>query len=64
MQRDNWIFKVAFRFMNLAFWLKRSPFRVYVHADAVVDALLRANGLRESLRRRTLLWQVVVYSRG
>ena len=61
---DNWIFRVAFHFMNLAFWLQRSPFRVYVHADAVVDALLQANGLRQSLRRSTLLWQVVVYTRG
>ena len=59
----NWIFRAAFGFMNLAFWLRRSPFRVYVHSDTVVDALLQANGLRQSLRRKTLLWQVVVYTR-
>ena len=61
--RDNWAIRGAFRLFNLALWLRRSPFRIFVHSGRVVDSLVRRNGLEPRFRRNTLFWQVVVYGR-
>lgn len=61
--RDRWWMKAARAVMNLSFWTMRHPFRFFVHATADVDALVRASGLAPRFRRKTLLWQVVLYAR-
>jgi len=61
--RTNWLSKVVTLLFNLAMRLRRSPFRVFIHPDSVIDWVARSNGLRPSSRRKTLLWQVVVYQR-
>ncbi|MCC7362529.1 MAG: methyltransferase domain-containing protein [Anaerolineales bacterium] len=43
--------------------LTGSAFRVFVHATAGVEALLREDGLRRVYYRRSGLWQVGVYAR-
>lgn len=48
---------------NAFMWLKRSPFRVFMHDPAAIDATLRAAGLERRSLRRTLGWEVVVYAR-
>jgi hypothetical protein len=60
---DNWAFKIAAKLANLYMWLRRSPFRAYVHPSSTVDGLVLAEGLTRRFYRKTLLWQVVVYSR-
>ena len=60
---DNWIFKRGARFMNLFMRLRQSPFRGFVHPSALVDLVIRGNGLQQRFYRRTLMWQVVVYGR-
>ena len=59
--RGNWALKAAFRLFNIALWLRRSPFRIFIHPDSVVDAAIRGKGLQRRFYRKTLLWQVVVY---
>ncbi len=59
--RGNWALKAAFRFFNIVLWLRRSPFRIFIHPDSVIDAAVRSNGLQRRFHRKTLLWQVVVY---
>lgn len=59
--RGNWALKAAFRLFNIVFWLRRSPFRIFIHPDSVIDSLARSNGLRRRFYRKTLLWQIVVY---
>ena len=61
--RENWAIRAAFRLFNLVLWLRRSSFRIFVHPSRVVDSLVRRNGLNQRLKRKTLLWQVVVYGR-
>jgi magnesium-protoporphyrin O-methyltransferase len=61
--RDNWVFKIGVRFTNVYMWLIRSSFRAYVHPSSTVDGLVWAEGLTRRFYRKTLLWQVVVYSR-
>ena len=61
--RDNWAVRAAFGFFNIFMWLRRKPFRIFVHSSAHVDSLVRGNGLEQRFRKRTMVWQVVVYGR-
>jgi magnesium-protoporphyrin O-methyltransferase len=61
--RENWVTRTGFGFLNLFLWLRRSPFRIFVHPTATVDALVRRGGFQRRFYRKTLIWQVVVYSR-
>ena len=61
--RDSWMARTGFRLFNVFFWLRRHPFRVFVHPTATVDALVRRSGFQRSFHRKTFIWQVVVYTR-
>ena len=61
--RTNLLSKTVEILFNLTMRLKRSPFRIFIHPDSVIDWVARSNGLRPSSRRKTLLWQIVVYER-
>ena len=61
--RDTWWVKAGLALANLALWARRNPFRAYAHPTAAVDALVRSKGFAPRFRRRTLVWQVVVYGR-
>ena len=61
--RDTWAAKVFLRVANFLYWIRRNPFRVFVHDTALVDSAVRANGLKRCFFRTTLVWQVVVYAR-
>jgi hypothetical protein len=49
--------------INLIQRLKRSAFRVFLHDPCSIDRALRGAGLEQTSRRRTLGWEVVVYTR-
>lgn len=55
--------RLGVRLLNLFFWLRRNPFRVYVHPTQQVDAAARAAGLEKHADRRMGLWQIRVYVR-
>ena len=61
--RDVWWNKIAIRFMNLFFWMSRSPFRTFIHPDAGVQGILDQVGLARVFYKRTFFWQVAVYAR-
>ncbi len=61
--RDYWPVKAAFGFMNLYLRLTRKTFRLFVHHTAAVDALVRRSGLQQRYQTKTLIWQVVLYTR-
>ena len=61
--RDNLVVRAGFNIFNLLLWLRRSPFRVFVHSSSYVDSLVRGNGLEQRFKRKTMIWQVVVYGR-
>lgn len=61
--RDTWWNHAGLRILNLVRWLRRNPFRVFVHRPEAVDALIRANGLERRFHRQTFIWLVVVYAR-
>jgi magnesium-protoporphyrin O-methyltransferase len=61
--RDHWLNKIFVAALNMVLALRRSPFRVYVHAVDAVDHLLREGGLKMKYERKTPFWQVMVYQR-
>jgi magnesium-protoporphyrin O-methyltransferase len=61
--RDVWWNRSVGRVMNAWGWLTRDPTRWYLHPTAEVDGLLRSAGFRGREVTRTLIWQVVVYTR-
>ena len=61
--RDTWGAGIVIRLFNFFLWMRRNPFRVFLHPTSAVDALVRRNGLQPLFYRKTLVWQVVVYGR-
>ncbi len=61
--RDTWWVKLARPVGNFFFWLRRNPFRIFVHATSDVDAVVAREGLRKIEHRQTLIWQIVLYGR-
>jgi magnesium-protoporphyrin O-methyltransferase len=61
--RDTRFAKFAMKVLNFLYWLRRKPFRIFVHSTQAVDALVRSQGLQRKFYRRTFIWQIVVYGR-
>ncbi len=61
--RDAWWVKIGLAIQNFFFYLRRSPFRTFVHPTDAVRAVVSRNGFRQRFYRRTLVWQVAVYTR-
>jgi hypothetical protein len=61
--RESLWMRPLFPVANLWFRLRRSPFRVFLHATDAVDAVLRGQGMHRVFHRFTAMWQVAVYAR-
>ncbi len=61
--RDTWWVGAGIMVENLALWLQRTPFRIFKHPTAAVDALVRRHGLEQRLVRNAGPWQVSLYAR-
>jgi len=61
--RDTWWIKIALAIGNLFLRLKGSQYRSFVHPTEAVETLVNSFGFKRRDYRKTLVWQVVVYSR-
>ncbi len=61
--RDTWWVKINFALENFRYWVRRNPFRVFVHPTKAVDAIVRNNGFEQRFYRENRTWQMVVYAR-
>ena len=61
--RDTWWMRLGGLFVNLSPRLQRNAFRFFVHPTEAIEAIVRANGLKQYYYRKTLFWQVIVYGR-
>ena len=61
--RDTWWVRAGLKAENAMLWLQRTPFRVFAHCSAEVDAVVRRNGMERRFKRNAGPWQVVVYAR-
>jgi magnesium-protoporphyrin O-methyltransferase len=63
LPRDRRVLQVGVHLINLWYRLRRSPYRAFAHANARVDALVEAAGLRRTAETGTYVWRVVLYER-
>jgi SAM-dependent methyltransferase len=63
LPRDRWYVPWLIRLGNIRWWLKRSGYRAYAHANARIDEQLRTAGLRRRSETSTSFWRVVLYER-
>ena len=61
--QDTWWTRVLVRADNLWMWVRRNPFRGFVHPEPVIQALVREGGLTRRYHRLSGPWQVAVYAR-
>ncbi len=61
--RDTWWIKIALALGNFFLRLRRNPFRGFIHSTEAVEAILSSSGLKRRFYRKTLIWQVAVYTR-
>jgi len=61
--QDTWWTRVLVRADNLWMWVRRNPFRGFVHPEQMVQALVRDGGLTRRYHRLSGPWQVAVYAR-
>jgi hypothetical protein len=61
--RDGWWMNLGAGLMNLYFRIRRSPYRGFVHPTRAVEAIIHQHGYQQQFYRRTLIWQVAVYTR-
>ena len=58
-----WYVRWAIRLDNLRYRMKRRAYRAHAHANARIDEMTLASGLRPSAEAFTFVWRVVLYSR-
>lgn len=61
--RDTWWVKLFTLAENSGNWLRRDPFRLFVHSTRAVNALIREHGLEPAFEYQTRIWQVVLYKK-
>jgi magnesium-protoporphyrin O-methyltransferase len=61
--RDRWWMKLFEAVANFTFQLRRHPFRAFIHPTEKVEGIIKKHGFKRRTHQRTLLWQVVVFSR-
>ena len=61
--RDTWWMRLGGLVVNLFPRLQRNAFRFFVHPTEAIESVVRANGLERHYYRKTLFWQVIVYTR-
>jgi hypothetical protein len=61
--RDVWWVRIYSALENAVMWVRRHPYRSFVHPARSVDAVVKSAGLERQFFRRDAFWQVVVYAR-
>ena len=62
--RDTVLMHIIGPVMNLIHRLRRIAFRFYLHRPQNIERAVKAAGLRVHSQQHTLIWQVLVYTRG
>ena len=61
--RDNWWVKIGIKIENFILRLQKNPYRGFIHPIRAIEEIVTNDGFKRRFTRRTLIWQVVVYSR-
>lgn len=60
--QDTMWMKISTAFSNFIYWIRRNPFRLFVHPTEMVEKVIRDNGLERRFYRKVGISQVVVYA--
>ena len=64
---DSLFNKISIAIENFTYWLRRNPFRAFIHPTRLVNDLVNRAGLRQVYRHTVFsfpnVWQIVVYER-
>jgi magnesium-protoporphyrin O-methyltransferase len=60
---DRWWTRLFGVLGNVGCRLSRNPYRIYIHPQSLIDALVRAEGLEPVSVRNALFWRTAVYRR-
>ena len=63
LPRDRRLLRWALPLLNAWFRVRGFRYRTFLHANAKVDALVAAAGLRQVRESQTFMWRVVLYER-
>ncbi len=58
-----WWLKLGMKILNFLFKIQDNPYRAFDHPTQAVENLIEKHNLHRIFYRRTLVWQVAVYSR-
>lgn len=61
--RGVWWVRLALTLENAWCRLRGNPFRGFAHSPALVERIVKQNGLQRRVYRQTFIWQVVLYAR-
>jgi len=61
--KDRWWTRATTATMNLVFRITRNPFRLRIHPDRLVEAVLAKNGFTRTNYATSGFWQVAAYER-
>lgn len=61
--RENIVSRLAIRLVNLVQWIRRSPFRAFVHPTVAVEGCVAAHGLTMTYHANWTVWQVALFTR-
>jgi SAM-dependent methyltransferase len=60
---DAWWMRLSVRAINVLMRLRRSAFRSYAHSPAAIEAVLQRHGFERIERKRTFVWEIVIFAR-
>jgi len=60
---DAWWIRLSVRAINVLMRLRRSAFRAYAHSPAAIEAVLQGHGFERIERKRTFVWEIVIFAR-
>lgn len=60
---DRWYLRAVFSLVNFFLWIRRSPFRIFVHPPEQMASALEAAGFVHAAHGESFLWSFSLYSR-
>jgi len=61
--RENILSKLAIRLVNFVQWVRRNPFRAFIHPTAAVEARVATHGFTKTYHANWTMWQVILFTR-
>jgi magnesium-protoporphyrin O-methyltransferase len=61
--RGGYIAKIVQTFMNFGLFLRRNPFRVFMHDEDMMDELICKNGFKQVYYGSAFPWRIALYER-